>query len=715
MQLKKEMLKNHSVAPYNFVSLPKSSVAPYNTLEELPKHNELNNNLLNGSIEFDIIAMTPLLIAKEKNQKGDAEFFTNPNNDKVIPGNTLRGMLRNNAAILSMSNISDDITDNRFYFRSFDTTITGRDYKDRLQIQSKKENNTSYSIAKTIKAGFIYKRGNRDYVIVPSKKLSDERYFRISEQYLRNINTGAKVNYMYNDKIKDLIDNKEKYKNNKREKKFFLKGIVNRNYKPYHSEVSFELKDEKYLKRIDKKDNLKNNGYLISSNYISDKLAHYVIPEADYDSNEMLELNDKNKLIKYIEFYEDDLIRTKKVKGEKDENFFTLPKKTGKENGKPIFYLDFKGKIYLGFTPYFRIPYDKSLKEGISEHYINNSGLSYCDGLFGFTNKLFGKDKVSYKSRVSFEDAKYIEKINVNTDIKEKDSYRVILSEPHPTSFTNYLKQDESASPKDLINYNSSNFEIRGIKQYWQKKYLEYIVDEKKNAKLETNLVPMKIGSKFKSKIHFNNISREELGLLLWSLKVDDNATENIGMGKPFGFGRIKIDNINIKVEDLEKKYSSMSIDFYKNIDGKELIENYKRNFKSKFNIDLDAQLGVRELLAMRTIIVEASKSNEARHMEISNDAYKETNRGKGKNEFTLGLPLLNAIKQSQVIEGKVVNTNNIKNKENISSSNWNKKANSNKNTNNQSNKKKNNTVYKDEASQGLSAMEIALRNAGLR
>ena len=227
--MKKEKLKKHSVAPYNFISLPNRSIAEYDSMDELTRHNELSDKLLNGTIEFDITAKTPLLIAKGKdknnsynNQIDGCEFFTNPENQKVIPGNTIRGMLRNNAAVLSMSNISDDICDSRFYFRSFNATSTQKDYRERMQISSVTENGVTYSIAKTIHAGYIYKNNERDYVIVPGKKINGEQYFRISEQYLRRISKNLKINYMYNNKITELIDNKSKYKND-RIKKSFLK------------------------------------------------------------------------------------------------------------------------------------------------------------------------------------------------------------------------------------------------------------------------------------------------------------------------------------------------------------------------------------------------------------------------------------------------------------------------------------------------------------
>lgn len=638
MNFKKEELKNHSVAPYNFVSLPEVSYAPYKSMDELPKHNDLKKELLNGTIEYEIEALTPLLVAGDK--KDGIKFFTNPKNEKVIPGNTIRGLLRTNAAILSMSNISDDIIDERFFFRSFGKTITPKEYKERLNINSEKEGKASYTVAKEVKSGFIYKRGERDYIIIPSNKIQGKQYFRISEPYIRIMKPNVKVNYMYNNKTLDIIKFKEKYKGQSTAKKDLLNSNQDRKYKPYFTEISFKLKDKRTIKEIGNKNKLEHNGFLISSNHVYGKLAHYVIAEPDFQSNEIIELNDKTGLIKFIELYKDDYIRTKKT-----DDFFKLPEKVGKEKGKPIFYAEIKGNIYIGFSQYFRIAYDQSVKDGIASRYKNNKEISYCDAVFGFVNKNLGTDSnKSYKGRISVEDAKYIGEVPSKIKIERKSYYDVILGEPHASCYTTYLKQKNNAGLKNLKTYNSANFTIGGIKQYWQKEYVETVPQDKLKANVASRLIPINNGSKFKGKIHFNNFTEDELGLLLWALKVKENATENIGMGKPYGFGRINIDKIKVNIDNLEKKYSSMSMNFNNEVNREEYITKYKKNFLNRFKVNLDTIESIKELIVVKTTVINKNRYNEARYMDI-------TSSFKIKNEFTRGLPLLSIEEQSKELQ----------------------------------------------------------------
>lgn len=671
--MKGKELKDHAVAPYNFISLPKKPIVAYNSMEELPKHNELRDDLLNGYVEFEIETKTPIIVARAS-KNSEKNFFENPEGKKAIPGNTIRGLVRTNAAILSKSNISDEIEDQRFFFRSFDISGTATDYKKRLQIKSIKENGINYSVAETVKAGFIYKRGKDDYVIVPSKSINGEQYFRISEQYLRLMAKNVKPNYMYNYRIKELIEQKNKYKNPK-EKKFFLKNINNRDFKPYSREISFNVKEKRTVNKIDKRGILSNEGYLISSNFIGGKLAHYIIAEPNFNSLEFLEL--KNEKFKHIEFYEDDLIRSKKVKDNNEENFFTLPKKIGKENGKAIFYGEFKGNIYFGFTPYFRIPYDKSIKDGIAEEYKNSKGFSYIDGLFGFSNK--GSKKLSYKSRLSFQDCIYEEGTIKNHKLNSEEYYDIVLGEPKASCFSNYLKQDEGVDPKNLNSYNGNEFEIKGIKNYWQKDYLDPIDSINKN--MSRRIYPLKVGSIFKGKINFKNLRKDELGLILWALKVNEMATENIGLGKPYGFGRINISNINLQLEDLNKKYSSLSIDFYEKQDKNSYLDIYKKEIKKRFNLNIENELSVQELIKMKTVIIGEGKFNEGRYMTLAD------------KEFTKKLPLLNPIKQGDIIEGKVIKSNAVKR---VSSESKDKPFNRNKGKKDYNPNNKSREVYKD-------------------
>ena len=89
--------------------------------------------------------------------------------------------------------------------------------------------------------------------------------------------------------------------------------------------------------------------------------------------------------------------------------------------------------------------------------------------------------------------------------------------------------------------------------------------------------------SKFKGKIYFENLTNDELGLLLLSLKYNNKTKESIGMGKPYGFGRININKMELYIEDINKKFTSLD-NCYKKVTN---IEKYKNEYKNFINKNL--------------------------------------------------------------------------------------------------------------------------------
>lgn len=683
-------ITEQSVAPYNFVPLPANAKVISKDIKELQSHGEINKKKNSGYIEYEIENITPLIIGKGKEDKNDKNvyFFKNDKGEYTIPGSTIRGLLRNNASILSFSNVSEDIEDGRFYFRSFGIDKLGRDYKERIELKTKPVNGEQMLMPHRVKTGYIYIKSQSEYELIPSKKINGLPYLVIKEQYLRRIAPkDLPINYMYTEEIDELIKNKDKYSLTKaekdlpedkkkkiaREKQYkkanFLKDIKNRNFrlsaKPL--KVSYEISGARTISKIGHIGEFKNEGFLLTSNYISKKLVHYIIPCEEDTNLTPIAFKKGEEKYKYIEYYNDDLVRTKKARIEeggkiilqKNYEYYGLPSKVGYENGKPIFYGEYKGNYFFGFTPYLRVPYDNNLKNGINDNYKNLNGFSYIDKLFGFASK-----ENNYKGLLSFEDCIYE---NSQTP-KFSKTYNVILGEPHPTSYNLYLKQDINGDKKEIINYNDS-FEIRGIKQYWIKNYVTES-EIKENSKVDSILHPIDKGSSFKGKIHFTNLSNEELGLLLWALKVENNAHENIGMGKPFGFGHIVIKGINLKLEDYEDKYLSMSINCFKDGDKEEFIEAYKKSLGDKINSKT-----IKDFILIKTNIIEEKDKNKFRYMEIEfrDDSNKRI------NEFTLFEPLPNISEQIEILSGKKI----IKKKEttnNNNRNNYNNKGKSNKN-----------------------------------
>lgn len=145
----------YATAPYNFV--------PYDA-KNLLKPSE-DNELYSGTITCSLKALTPLLVAgatdsKEKSKDGPTkrEFFKLNNGKLVIPGSSLKGMLRSHVEALSRSFISI-INDKKLFYRNVTGTKSG-DYKERGNFPDtqKKE---------PILGGYIVKDGSR-YQIYPA-------------------------------------------------------------------------------------------------------------------------------------------------------------------------------------------------------------------------------------------------------------------------------------------------------------------------------------------------------------------------------------------------------------------------------------------------------------------------------------------------------------------------------------------------------------------
>ena len=98
-------------APYNFVSFP-NKVYEYPE-NRLTAHNQMSEKLATGEISYEIKAETPIMI-----DNGKGQFCKDARGRYVIPGSTMRGLLRNNVQILGLSGVEDDIDDYALMYRN---------------------------------------------------------------------------------------------------------------------------------------------------------------------------------------------------------------------------------------------------------------------------------------------------------------------------------------------------------------------------------------------------------------------------------------------------------------------------------------------------------------------------------------------------------------------------------------------------------------------
>jgi CRISPR-associated protein (TIGR03986 family) len=217
------------------------------------------------------------------------------------------------------------------------------------------------------------------------------------------------------------------------------------------------------------------------------------------------------------------------------------------------------------------VGYKYSLGQGVPQKHkkaANELTLDYPYSILGFSwnHPTDKKEDFSYKSRVSFGDC-------VSSSAPEKKTISMILGEPKPSSFADY-----SVEGKD---YNQEDFRIRGIKQYWLKEE-QHPTIEKNKEKVTTNLTVVPAGTVFQSSIRFHNLKEDELGLLLWCLKLDKDCYQTIGKGKPYGYGRAKVQITSVERDCPEALYSAASLlpetNLSSPLDVDELIELYQQS-----------------------------------------------------------------------------------------------------------------------------------------
>ena len=548
--------KNKFVNPYAFISL----VGKCNKESfDIRKFYE-NNNLLTGWLDCTIETKTLTFIPNTSN---DEAFYKNGNDENkksydffsyedlssrsdlkniyqepVIPGSEIRGVIRSAYEALTNSCLS-----------SIDET----------SVLHKRNNNPK-------KPGILKKIGNEwklfsaEKVMLKYKSCDSDpvKIFDISKY-----NEGQKVY---------ITKSKDKYKN---------KGFM-----PY---TVTQISNEKFDKSLE--------GYFHKGEDFGKKKHH----ESVFIERSIIKVIEKdvvNRLKNVVEIYQNNGLY----------NHYMID---GKNNS---IYLVYYSDDYEYLSP-------ACITREVFKNRLNN--IIEKQGDFGpckstkhicETCRVFGMvgSEKSLASRVRFSNA------IVNKKNSEKDYYNdiIILSElasPKISATEFYLeKPDDSV----LWNYDYAYAafgknkliekyypKINGRKFYWHLKPSidkSYYTFEEKNINDKWNdrnvvVRPLKPDISFTTKIYFDKITEEELIKLISILnlkisKNDDNENcHKIGMGKPIGFGSIKID-----VSKINFRTISISDDTIKYKINKKTSEDYSSEIDKILNSDKE---NVKELL----------------------------------------------------------------------------------------------------------------------
>lgn len=616
-------------APYNFIPFTQK----VHSLEEKEQisHLGMSEELNSGVIKYEIEAQTPIFI-----DDGNGEFHKNQYGEYSISGSTMRGLIRSNVQILGLSSIEDDIDNYELMYRN----VAGRNYEidrkkykiimgeDQIPVPDGKKGK-QMSVVKNVKAGYIYNQ-NGTYIIYKTVKdkihneMGEMNYYILSERKIVN-----EYQQYEQCKSKDKYKNKDKFAYN-----FFLtdndkrmqhkidfpfieedrngrthyKGEESKAYKPYFEEISYEIKNIKDVIAVDSPECYEKKGYIISSGKMNEKKALYIIPQIDKEK-EAIEISPEDIRAFKIDIKK----RESKLKNFGGREFFDLPKEG---ELKPVFYIEVNGdknekkRLYFGFTPRLRVFYPKTIQDGIpDEHKLRK--LDYAKSIFGYVDET---GKKNYKSKVSFSDAV------ITNSPGEMEQVQYIMGEPGPTCYMNYLEQDGD----ETTTYNSEQFCLRGVKQYWLKDKVEPS-QEIENKEMVSTMKPLPEKTKFVGKIRYHNLTEEELGLLLWSIRLEESSWMNVGKAKAYGYGAVKINIVYAKEIDLKKAYSltKLCLDPYTDIEIDKKINAYKSIINQTLEgKNIDNHLSVKTLLAMKD-----SKKILPKTGYMSLDDYKSKNK----------------------------------------------------------------------------------------
>lgn len=605
-------------APYNFIPFTKKL---YTYEDPIPTaHNSVEEDLISGEIDYEITAQTSILV-----DDGTGHFHKDPEGKYSIPGSSMRGLIRNNVQILGFSGFDEDIDDYALMYRDVASARSVRKERYNTVLGSNLlpiGKGKSISILENVKAGYIKKEGNKYYIYqtcidnIKKEKYGDMNYYILSERkmgekYIEFLKRGKKGRYPYDffvQKGRYLTQQllSEPFKKEIRRGQTHYVGKKNRDYQPFYHSISYEVIDQKEVAAVGKSGEYKHSGMIISTGAMNEKKVIYIIPELDMQKD-VIEIPAAD-----VEAFKIDLKKrenTLRQFGKKE--FFDLP-----EDGdlKPVFYIELDGRLYFGFTPRLRLFYDHTIKEGLDPNQ-KKGDLDYAKAIFGYSN-----EKGSYKSRVSFSDAVVIE------DVMEENERKFILAEPKPTSYLDYLKQNK----RDQVTYNTDDFELRGVKQYWLHKNAMSENASAGKENVASVLNPLPKGTRFKGKVRFHNLKKDELGLLLWAIRLEEHSWMNIGKAKSYGYGAISVNSMQVRKIDKQKAYllsETLDLDPFISVAAEDLIVGYKDHIAKKIGLEsVEKSPRIQSFLDMKDSR-KIPAENIIKYMSIDNDDYKNRNR----------------------------------------------------------------------------------------
>jgi len=543
-----------AVAPYNFVPLPEQ-VHQVDLPDSCNLDHYGKDGTHTGYIECSFTTKTPLYtrtamtpafyekwgekirdLMKDPTARHDyAQFFQLKQGQPVIPGSSLRGMIRTVVEIISNSKMQW-VTDEKLVFRAIgDRTVQGAYYRNHMISGS------GTRMVPNVLAGHIEKNGSR-WFIRPAQTIGGATFARIH--------------------VDDINNSLATWHSLKNAKTIWVKlsSLDFQDVQEGHRQL-------KYI-QVTSASDIERSGYqkavLVKGGEMPKKKREAVVFPPD-ETAPRIEISEK-----VVQRYKDQV--SKAQADHLGHEYGALQDK------RPIFYLlESNELVFFGHTMMFRLPYEKPPLEFVPPKLRDHRVTDLTEAVFGFVTADENDTRTSRAGRVSFCDAHLAEEQR-DVWLNESPIIPKIMSGPKATSFQHYLTQQEpdKLRTSDPVKIRLDHYAsppphetvIRGHKLYWHKAGAnEEMIREPAEVNFQTDtqhteIKPVREDVRFGFRIHFENLRDFELGALLWALTLPGEGEQSychkLGMGKALGMGSIHLTVDALHLSDRKARYQSL-------------------------------------------------------------------------------------------------------------------------------------------------------------
>lgn len=503
-------------APYNFVPLSKFVYFPDEP--ERISHDIPFSDGISGEISCTLVTKTPVYVRnggnwnhEEVRKNPEAQSFFKVKDTFMIPGTTLKGMLRNVIEIISFGKLNR-VDDYRYSVRDLQNPkLYGKHMTDNISGKYR---------AKPSAAWLTLDRADDQWYLTPCE------YARVEQSDLKAY---AKIKSLGPDRALAF----EKYET-------WHKAGVNLQVKfdCDMTEVPYPHKKGEITLLYRKSRNIgkgpKTGTIVLTGQPNPRKHMEFIFfgPDAASITSSTTRHPVSPTLRKEFEF----IHSNDKLEPNEDWAYWKGKMKRGEP--VPVFCLGNTSKPEsIGLALMYRLPYKHSVHEVIRntspDHFCADP--DFAETLFGFAGNPEG-----LKGRVSITPAVAPQ----STLPSSHKVYDVILGTPRPTYYPNYLEQP-SVHKGFYKTFMDDDCHVRGWKRYPARPgsdiEVQYSTPEQQNV--ATKLIPLPEGAEFTFKVKVHNLRPAELGAVIWALTWGGNEKchHALGMGKSFGWGQVVI------------------------------------------------------------------------------------------------------------------------------------------------------------------------------